>query len=106
MKAITYSVEMYDGKKCLLKDEHLGDGSQPVAENIEDIRLLYTVKELNGALVVYDTVPGNKLDLIRMVRVQIVAKTDRQDPKMLKSGDGYRRRILTSEIQLRNLTFM
>ena len=103
VKALTYSLGMFEGKMCLLKDEHLGEGPLPVAENIEDIQFRYTLREDDGSLVVYENVPNNKCDKIRMVQVRIVAKTDRQDPEMLKAGDGYRRRVLTSEIQLRNL---
>ena len=103
VKAISYSLGVVDGKMCLLRDENLGQGPQPVAENIEDIQLLYTIKEDDGSLVVYSSVPGNKVDQIRMVQVRLVAKTDRQDLDRLKSGDGYRRRVVTTEIQLRNL---
>jgi prepilin-type N-terminal cleavage/methylation domain-containing protein len=106
VKALTYSLGMSDGKMCLLRDEHLGAGPQPVAENIEDIQFRYTLREDDGSLVVYDNVPNNKCDKIRMIQVRIVAKTDRQDPEILKAGDGYRRRVLTSEIQLRNLISM
>jgi hypothetical protein len=102
VKAISYSVGMYEGKMCLLRDENLGSGPQPVAENIESLQFTYTVRENNGALVVYSNVPGNKLDQIRMIQVTIVARTDMLDKDLLKAGDGYRRRTLTSQIQLRN----
>ena len=103
VKAISYSLGLSDGKMCLLRDENLGDGPQPVAENIESLQFVYTIREDDGALVVYDgNMPGNKRDNIRMVQVTIGAKTDKQDPD-LKGGDGYRRRTLRSEIQLRNL---
>ncbi|MDI7261786.1 MAG: hypothetical protein QME90_17970, partial [Thermodesulfobacteriota bacterium] len=49
------------------------------------------------------TVPGNRRDEIRMVQVTIRARTDRPDPE-LGGGDGFRRRTLTSNIQLRNLS--
>jgi prepilin-type N-terminal cleavage/methylation domain-containing protein len=106
VKAISYSLGMYDGKMCLLRDENLGSGAQPVAENIESLQFTYTVKENNGDLVVYSNVPGNKLDQIRMIQATIVAKTDMLDKDLLKAGDGYRRRTLTSQIQLRNLISM
>ena len=105
VKAISYSLGALEGKMCLLRDDNLGEGPQPVAENIEDMQLLYTVKENDGSLVVYNSVPGNKRDQIRMIQVRIVARTDRSDPQLTKAGDGYRRRVLTSEIQLRNLLF-
>jgi prepilin-type N-terminal cleavage/methylation domain-containing protein len=106
VKALTYSLGLFEGKMCLLKDEHLGEGPQPVAENIEDIQFQYTLREDDGSLGVYGNVPNNKCDKIRMIQVRIVAKTDRFDPQMTKAGDGYRRRVLTSEIQLRNLLFI
>ena len=103
VKATSYLLGLSDGKMCLLRDENLGDGPQPVAENIESLQFVYTIREDDGTLVVYNgNMPGNKRDKIRMVQATIVAKTDKQDPD-LKGGDGYRRRTLRSEIQLRNL---
>lgn len=99
VKAISYSLGVSDGKMCLLKDENLGDGPQPVAENIESLRFMYTLKD---GSTYWDTVPASLRDNIRMIQVTIVARTDRSDPDL--SGDGYRRRTLTSNIQLRNLT--
>lgn len=105
-EAITYSLGLSDGKMCLLRDENLGAGPQPVAENIESIQYSYTVKNADGSFTVYSNVPGNLLDQIRIIQVTIVAKTDQKDPQLLNAGDGYRRRTLTSRIQLRNLTYM
>jgi prepilin-type N-terminal cleavage/methylation domain-containing protein len=105
VKAISYSLGMSDGKMCLLRDENLGDGLQPVAENIESIQFAYTIREDDGSLVFYaSNLPGNKWDKIRMVQVRLVAIADRKDPDLMKASDGYRRRALTSEIQLRNLS--
>jgi prepilin-type N-terminal cleavage/methylation domain-containing protein len=108
VKAITYSIGMFDGKMCLLRDENLGPNPdpQPVADNIEQLQFLYTVKEANGAVTVYSAVPANKRDLIRMIQVRIVAKTEMPDKELMKASDGYRRRVLTTEIQLRNLAFL
>jgi prepilin-type N-terminal cleavage/methylation domain-containing protein len=105
-EAITYSLGLSDGKMCLLRDENLGAGPQPVAENIESIQYSYTVKNADGSFTVYSNVPGNLLDQIRIIQVTIVAMTDQKDPQLLNAGDGYRRRTLTSRIQLRNLTYM
>lgn len=105
VKAISYSLGVSDGKMCVLRDENLGDGPQPVAESIESLQFLYTIREDNGSLVVYDgNMPVIKRDKIRMVQVRIVAIADRRDPDLMKASDGYRRRVLTSEIQLRNLS--
>jgi prepilin-type N-terminal cleavage/methylation domain-containing protein len=103
--AIKYSLGTFDGKSALLRDDNIpvgegGLGPQPVAENIESIRFMYT---MDDGSVYWDTVPGGLRDNIRMIQVTIVAMTDRSDPQL--SGDGYRRRTLTSNIQLRNLTF-
>jgi hypothetical protein len=53
-----------------------------------------------------DVVPAVRFDDIRMIEVNIVARTDRTDPELAKVGDGFRRRTLTSNIQLRNLLFL
>jgi len=41
-----------------------------------------------------------------MIQVTLVARTDRTDPELAKGGDGFRRRTLTYNIQLRNLAFL
>jgi prepilin-type N-terminal cleavage/methylation domain-containing protein len=99
--AITYSLGVFEGKSALLRNENLGSGAQPVAENIESLRFMYTLKD---GSVYWDTVPGALRDQIRMVQVTLRARTDRNDPDL--SGDGFRRRTLTSNIQLRNLSFL
>jgi prepilin-type N-terminal cleavage/methylation domain-containing protein len=102
-EAISYSLGLSDGKMCLLRDDNLGSGPQPVAENIESMQFSYTLKDSS----VYNgNVPVPLRDQIRMVQVRIVAKTDMLDKDLLKASDGYRRRTLTSQIQLRNLISM
>jgi prepilin-type N-terminal cleavage/methylation domain-containing protein len=101
--AITYSIGLSEGKTCLLRDENLGLGPQSVAENIEFLQFTYT---LDDGSVFVNTVPGNRRDEIRMVQVAIRARTDRNDPELGGGGDGFRRRTLTSNIQLRNLSFI
>ncbi len=100
--AITYSLGMFDGKSALLKDENLGLGPQPVAENIEGLQFRYIMN--TGETL--DVVPALRYGDIRMIQVNIVARTDRTDPELAKVGDGFRRRTLTSNIQLRNLLFL
>ena len=100
VQAITYTLGPSDGKMCLLRDENLGDGPQPVAENVEFLQFTYTLAD---GTVFVGTVPGNQRINIRMVQVTIRARTDRNDPE-LGGGDGFRRRTLTSNIQLRNLS--
>jgi prepilin-type N-terminal cleavage/methylation domain-containing protein len=102
--AITYSIGMLDGKSVLLRDDHLGLGPQPVAENIEDLRFRYVMN--TGETL--DVVPNNRWDDIRMIQATIVATSDpaKPDSELAKVGDGLRRRTLTSNIQLRNLLFL
>lgn len=102
VKAVTYTLGLSNGKMCLLRDENLGEGPQVVADNVEFLQFTYT--KADGTVFV-GTVPGGPAEIskIRMVQVQIRARTDRNDPE-LGGGDGFRRRTLTSNIQLRNLS--
>jgi type IV pilus assembly protein PilW len=95
--AITYSIGPFEGKSCLLRDDHLGAGPQPVAENVENLQFAYF--DANG------NPTANPPD-IRMIQVNIIARTEKTDPELAKVGDGFRRRTLTSNIQLRNLAFL
>jgi len=96
--AITYSRgQDSEGKWCLMRDDHLGAGPQPVAENVESLQFAYL--DANG-----NPNPANPAD-IRMIQVNIVVTTDKADPDLAKAGDGLRRRTLASNIQLRNLLF-
>jgi prepilin-type N-terminal cleavage/methylation domain-containing protein len=85
----------------LLRDDNLGSGPQPVAENIDELQFRYVMN--TGETL--DVVPAARYDDIRMIQVNLVARTDRTDPELAKTGDGFRRRNLTSNIQLRNLAF-
>jgi type IV pilus assembly protein PilW len=95
--AITYSLGVSEGKSALLRDDNLGLGPQPVAENIDNLQFAYL--DSNGN-------PTANPDDIRMIQVTIIARTDKTDPELAKVGDGFRRRTLTSNIQLRNLAFL
>ena len=95
--AITYSIGAFEGKSALLRDDNLGLGPQPVAENIESLQFLYFDKDGN---------PTANPPNIRMIQLTIVAITDKPDPELAKAGDGLRRRTLTTNIQLRNLLFL
>jgi type IV pilus assembly protein PilW len=94
---ITYSIGMFEGKRALLRNDNLGAGDQPVAENIESLQFAYF--DANG------NTTANPDD-IRMIQVNIVSRTDQTDPELAKTGDGFRRRTLISNIQLRNLAFL
>jgi len=91
--AITYSIGPFEGKSCLLRDDHLGSGLQPVAENVESIEF----RNPDGSI------PLNPNSAC--MQVAITVRTDRPDADLAKAGDGFRRRTLTTNIQLRNLAF-
>jgi len=97
IQAITYSVGTSGGKPALLRNENTGGGNQPLAENIENIQFEYF--DVDGNPLAH---PISDPKLIRMVRVTVTARTDRLDPDF-KSGDGYRRRTITSNIYVRNM---
>ncbi len=95
--AVTYSVGMFDGKpNCLLRDDHLGSGPQPVADNIESLQFAYFDKNGNATGVPAD---------IRMIQVTVVAVSDQPDKDLVKTGDGLRRRAVRTNLQLRNMLF-
>jgi prepilin-type N-terminal cleavage/methylation domain-containing protein len=90
IRAISYQVTVdASGKPILRRDENLGGGFQPMANNIENIEF----RNPDG------TTPLNP-DSSSM-QVAVTARTDRPDPD-LKAGDGYRRRQFTSIILQRN----
>ncbi len=93
IQAITYLCGVSDGKPVLQRNENTGGGAQPLAENIENIQFEYF--DANGSQTAN---PPN----IRMVRVTVTARTDRLDPDF-KSGDGFRRRTIASNIHVRNM---
>jgi prepilin-type N-terminal cleavage/methylation domain-containing protein len=93
IQAITYTCGVSGGKPALRRDENTGGGAQPLAENIENIEFVYFDSS--------DNPTANPSD-IRKIRVTVKARTDMSDPDY-KSGDGYRRREIMSNIQLRNI---
>ncbi|MGA2462885.1 MAG: hypothetical protein ABSH06_00835, partial [Thermodesulfobacteriota bacterium] len=93
IRAISYQVVSAGGEFTLKRDENIGGGRQPLADNIENIQFEYFDAKGNPTVT-----PGN----IRMVKVTVNARTDMPDPQ-LKGGDGYRRRQIASNIYLRNM---
>jgi len=89
IRAISYGITA----SVLNRNDNLGGGPQPLAENIESFDFQYF--DANGLQT------ANPPD-IRTIRMTITARTDRQDPE-LKGGDGFRRREITTNIQLRNM---
>lgn len=96
----------------LMADLHLPSGPQVIADNIEDIQFHYFLEDGTDT----DNPAGNE-GKIRSVRMTIVARTAEQDFDTVKftppivedhdpgtvPPDGYRRRVLSSIIKVRNL---
>ena len=93
VKAISYYLGLSGAKTVLRRNENTGGGGQPLADNIESLEFTYFDRNGNVTL--------NPID-IRMVKLAVTARTNMLDPQ-LKEGDGYRRRTLSSYIQVRNM---
>jgi len=89
--AVTYQV---DGNFKLTRNA--GAGPEVVADNILSLSFAYFDADGDPPATPADT---------RMVNVRINARTERQDPEY-KGGSvmGYRERVITSNIQVRNMT--
>ena len=92
VRGISYRIVIdASGSPILRRDENIGGGFQPVADNIEAIEF----RNPDGSI----PVNPNSMSL----QVAVTARTDRTDPELLKGGgDGYRRRQYTSIILQRN----
>jgi prepilin-type N-terminal cleavage/methylation domain-containing protein len=91
VRAISYRIVIdASGSPILRRDENIGGGFQPVADNIEAIEF----RNPDGSI----PVNPNSMSL----QVAVTARTDRPDPDLQKAGDGYRRRQFTSIILQRN----
>lgn len=91
IKALSYRVDSVN--VTLLRDENLGNGAQPQADSIENLQFTYLDAGGNPT--------ANPLD-IRVIRISLTARVERQDPD-LNNGDGYRRRQIVSNVHLRNM---
>ncbi|WAC06332.1 MAG: prepilin-type N-terminal cleavage/methylation domain-containing protein [Thermodesulfobacteriota bacterium] len=114
VKAITYSV---NDAGFLTRNENTGGGAQPLVPNIEDLQFAY---QLNDGT--WSNAPGVPDD-IRAVRINVLARTRFEDHRPGQAGtigtkpdiedhdvdnvtrDGFRRRLLTSVVEIRNLGF-
>jgi len=94
IRAISYQVLIEDNKTILKRDENIGGGRQPLAENIENIQFEYLDANANPTV--------NPKD-IRMVRVTVTARTSMSDPEFKGGTGGFRRRTITSNIHVRNM---
>jgi hypothetical protein len=91
VRAISYRIVIdASGRPIMRRDENIGGGFQPVADNIETIEF----RNPDGSI----PVNPNSMSL----QVAVTARTDRPDPELQKAGDGYRRRQYTSIILQRN----
>jgi type IV pilus assembly protein PilW len=97
IQALTYNLGLSDGKMCLRRNENTGGGAFAMAENIEDVQFEYF--DSDGNLL---PLPIADPGIIRMIKVTLRARTNMADPD-LKGGDGYRRRTISSNIQVRNM---
>jgi prepilin-type N-terminal cleavage/methylation domain-containing protein len=100
IQAITYDLDLSDGTRVLRRNENTGGGSQPVAENIEDLQFEYFGEDKNG-----DGIPDPPTtpDDIRMVKVTVIAKTSISDPEFKGGTDGFRRRTIALNVDVRNM---
>jgi hypothetical protein len=96
---------------------------EPIAEDIEDLQIAYGVDRNNNRIIEAgewtNTPAGNEIDLIRLARITIVARTAQPDPLLIGVAqtipaiedrpqrnnvtDGYRRFILTRIVKTRNI---
>ncbi len=93
VKAITYRID--PNTTNLVRDENTGEGGQLLAENVEGIQIRYTLAD--GTVV--DS-PANPEE-IRMVSVNLAVRT--RIPSREYPGDGYLRRTMKADIEVRNL---
>ena len=101
VKAITYRLG-WDTKVPSMpvlrrEDNTKGGGAFALAENIENLQLVYTLTD--GSETDLPANPSN----IRMVRVMVTARTGISDLEFKGGTGGFRRRTVTSNIQVRNM---
>jgi prepilin-type N-terminal cleavage/methylation domain-containing protein len=98
--AITYGIRDDSGTPVLFRNLYSNTTSsqrETVAENIENVQFEYFDADGNlRALPIADS------GIIRMIRVTVRARTNIVDPDY-KGGDGFRRRTIASNIQIRNM---
>jgi hypothetical protein len=96
---------------------------EPVAEDIEDLQIAYGVDRNNNRIIEDNewtwAPPNNEINLIRLVRITIVARSAQPDPALIGRAqtipaiedrpaqnnvlDGFRRYILTRMVKARNI---
>jgi len=93
IRAVSYQVV----GTTLTRDENLGGGAAPLADNISGLQFQYL--DGNGDPIAD---PVANAANIRVIRVSVTARTSQSDPDY-KNGGGYRTRTITSNIKLRNM---
>ena len=120
-----FSISAVDGIPCLMFDPDAGGPAvaEPLAENVEDMQIAVGVDvNANGGVDTneweYDGTTGVLAGTIRAIRVTLVARAQNQlqaataaffrpraeDRPVATTLDSYRRRVLTSTIEVRNFT--
>jgi prepilin-type N-terminal cleavage/methylation domain-containing protein len=92
VRVITYQVVRQNGELLLTRDENTGEGRQVMADNIESVRFEYRDAAGNLTTNVSDA---------KTVGIFLTAMTAQSDPD-LKGGDGYRRRNISTFVQLKD----
>lgn len=113
-KAITYGLDFTpSAHPCLRRDDNTGTGATLIATNIEDLQFAY--QDSDGT---WHDNPPDPEDILA-VRISVLARSDREDPEWKRSvaglrpavedhsaaaqGDGYRRRLMTTVVEVRNM---
>lgn len=89
IRAVTYQLNGL----TLLRDENMGAGGQPIADNIENLQFGYFNENGNP--------PAQNAD-IRVVQLSLRGRASVSDPDY-KTDAGYRKRQITSSIHLKNM---
>ncbi|MGZ6202706.1 MAG: hypothetical protein ACXWM6_14435 [Thermodesulfobacteriota bacterium] len=90
VRMITYQV-VQNGERLLTRDENTGQGGQTIADNIESVQFGYY--DAGGIL--------TDVSHAKTVGILLIARTAQPDPD-LKGGDGYRRRNISTFVQLKD----
>ncbi len=100
IEAITYSLNWdpnHPTRPILRREDNTnGGGAMGLADNIENLQFHYLLADGTES-----DAPANPAN-VRVVQVTITARTKDPDPTY-KGGDGYRRRQIVSNIQVRNM---
>ncbi|MCF8131414.1 MAG: prepilin-type N-terminal cleavage/methylation domain-containing protein [Deltaproteobacteria bacterium] len=91
VKVISYSIVDDGGDYVLKRNENLGAGRQPLAENIIDMQIINTITNASGKIISWEINP-------------LTARTDKPDSDY-SQNNGYRKYRLRSVVTPPNLAF-